>query len=161
MTVFDLDSVTSRIVVWKLGFLKRQLTVGAMGVAAVAMRSLLDDPNSLCLVGESRELEEHFGTNYTDTILEGGDEVSMHEVKRGIKQADRVKKLEKCRERAPLIVEIVNKGGSWARLWDSALHLSTRHTCRALSCWHITVMDQIRVLCVTRTTLILTPLDTF
>lgn len=45
--------------------MKRQLAVGAVGVAAMAMRSLLelDDPNSLCLVGnvESRELEEHFG----------------------------------------------------------------------------------------------------
>ena len=66
MTVLDLDSVTSRIVVWKLGFLKRQLAVGAVGVAAVAMRPLLDDPNSL--------LVEHFGTNYNDAILEGGDE---------------------------------------------------------------------------------------
>ena len=88
MTVLDLDSVTSRIVVWKLRFLKRQLAKGAGGVAAVAMRSLLDDPNSLCLVGECRELEEHFGTNYTDAILEGGDEVSMHEVKKVVKQAD-------------------------------------------------------------------------
>ena len=51
MTVLDLDSVPSRIVVRKLGFLKRQLAVGAMGVAAVAMRSLLDDPNSLSLYG--------------------------------------------------------------------------------------------------------------
>ena len=78
MTVLDLDLVTYRIVVRKLGFLKRELTVGAVGVAAVAMRSLLDDPNSLCLVVECRELEEHFGTNCTDAILEGGDEVSMH-----------------------------------------------------------------------------------
>ena len=92
----DLDSVTSKIVVWKLGFLKRQLAVGVVGVAAVVMRSLLDDPNSLCLVRECRQLEEHFGTSYTDAILEGGDEVSMHEVKRVIKQADRVSKLEKC-----------------------------------------------------------------
>ena len=77
--------------------------------------------------------EQHFGTSYfiqyTDAILESGDEVSiaMHEVKRVIKQADRVSKLEKCRERAPLIVEVMNKGGSWARLWDSALHLGTQH----------------------------------
>ena len=28
----------------------------------------------LYMVGECRELEEHFGTNYTDAILEGGDE---------------------------------------------------------------------------------------
>ena len=90
--------------------MKRQLAVGAMGVAAVAMNV------------------ESFGTNYTDAILEGGDEVSMQEVKRVVKQADRVSKLEKCRERASLIVEVVNKGGSWARPWDSALHLCTRHT---------------------------------
>ena len=126
-SIMDLDSVTSRIVVRKFGFLKRQLAVGAVGVAAVAMRSLLDDPNSLCLVGECRELEEHFGTCFSDVILEGDDEVSMHEVKRVIKQVDRVSKLEKCRKRAFLIVDVMNKGGSWARLWDSALHLGTQH----------------------------------
>ena len=61
------------------------------------------------MVGECRELEEHFGTNYTDAILEGGDDLSMHEVKRVIKQADRVSKLDKCRERAPpLIFEVMN-----------------------------------------------------
>ena len=49
MTILDLDSVTFRIVVWKLGFLKRQLTEGVMGVAAVVMRSLLDDPNLISL----------------------------------------------------------------------------------------------------------------
>ena len=65
------------------------------------------------------------GTNYTDAILEGGDEVSMHELKTVVKQAYRVRK---CGEKAPLIVEVVNKGGSWARLWDSGLHLGTRHT---------------------------------
>ena len=52
----------------------------------------------------------------------------MQDVKRVVKQVGRVSKLEKCRERASLIVEVVNKGGSWARPWDSALHLGTRHT---------------------------------
>ena len=91
MTVLNLDSVTSRIVMWKLRFLKRQLAEGVVGVAAVVMRSLVDDPYSLCLVGESWR-----NTFYTDAILKGGDEVSMHEVKRVVKQADRVSKLEKC-----------------------------------------------------------------
>ena len=63
LTVLDLESV---IVAWKLGFLKRQLAVGAMGVAAMAMRSLLDDPDSL---SSWKMLEEYFGTNYTDAIL--------------------------------------------------------------------------------------------
>ena len=47
-----MEPVASRIVVRKLGFLKRQLAEGAVGVAVVAMRSLMDDPDSLCLVGE-------------------------------------------------------------------------------------------------------------
>ena len=100
-----------------------------MGVAAaVAMWSLMDDPDSLCLVGECRELEECFGTNYTDSILAGADEVSMDEVKRVVKQADGVRRLEKCADRAPLIAEVVNRGGSWIKLWDATLHLGTRHT---------------------------------
>ena len=45
-----------------------------------------------------------------------------------VKQADRVSKLEKCRGRAPVIVAVVNKRGSWDRLWDSALHLGTQYT---------------------------------
>ena len=40
----------------------------------------------------------------------------MDEVKSVVKQVNRVSRLKKCRERAPLIVEVVNKGGGWARL---------------------------------------------
>ena len=47
VTALDMESVASRIVVRKLGFLKRQLAEGAVGVAAVAMRSLIDDPDLL------------------------------------------------------------------------------------------------------------------
>ena len=64
VTALDMVSVTSEIAVRKLGFLKRQLAEGAEGVGAVAMRSLLDDPNSLCLVGECRELEECLGMRF-------------------------------------------------------------------------------------------------
>ena len=46
-------------------------------------------------VGECRELEECFGTNYTDTILAGADGVGMREIKRVVRQADRVRQLEK------------------------------------------------------------------
>ena len=56
----------------------------------------------------TEELEEHFGTK--------------------VNQADRVSKLEKCREKAPLILEVVNKEGNWARLQDSAVHLGTWYT---------------------------------
>ena len=105
--------------------LKRQLAEGA---AAVAMRSLMDDPDSLCLVGKCRELEDCFGTNYTDAILlqVATDELSMNEVKRVVRQA--VGRLEKCVDRAHLIAEVVNRGGSWIKLWDATLHLGTCHT---------------------------------
>ena len=118
----DMESVTS---VRKLEFLRRQLAEGAEGIGAVAMRSLVDEPNSLCLVGECRELEECFGTSYTDAILASADDVSMREVKR---EADRVRNLERCAERVPLITEVVNRGGNWSRLWEATLHLGTRHT---------------------------------
>ena len=49
----------------KLGFLKRTVWDGAIGVAA-AMRAMVDDVTSLCLVRECRELEEGFGTHITD-----------------------------------------------------------------------------------------------
>ena len=124
----DMNSVTSEVAVRKLGVLRRQLAEDAVGVGAVAMRSLVDHPNSLCLVRECRELEECFGINYTDTILAGADGVGMREIKRVVRQADRVRQLEKCTERAPLIAEVVCRGGSWMRLWDAALHLGTRHT---------------------------------
>ena len=66
MAALDVDSVASRIVVRKL---ERQLAEGTEGVAAVAVRSLMDDPDLFCLVGECRELEECFGTHYTDAIV--------------------------------------------------------------------------------------------
>ena len=47
VTALDMESVASRIVVRKLGLLKRQLAEGAVGVAAVAMRSLIDDSDLL------------------------------------------------------------------------------------------------------------------
>ena len=53
VTAMDMNSVTSEVAVRKLGFLKRQLADDAVGVGAVAMRSLVDHPNSLCLSAES------------------------------------------------------------------------------------------------------------
>ena len=34
-------------------------------VGVMALKSLIDDPESLCLVKECRDLEDHFGTKYT------------------------------------------------------------------------------------------------
>ena len=45
------------------------------------------------------------------TILTGADEISMREVKRVVRQAERVRKPERCAERAPLIAEVGIKMG--------------------------------------------------
>ena len=41
----------------------------ADGVGDKVFRSLLDDVSSMCLVRECRELEEHLGSNVTESIL--------------------------------------------------------------------------------------------
>ena len=47
-----------------------------------------------------------------------------------MREADRVRNLERCAEREPLIAEVVimNRGGNWSRLWDATLLLGMRHT---------------------------------
>ena len=44
-------------------------------IGGEAMRALSDHADSLCLVKECRELEEVFGTSYTDVILGGAEDV--------------------------------------------------------------------------------------
>lgn len=61
----------SRLLLRKLGFLKRTLSDTATGVGAAAMESMVDDVSSLCLVKEYRELEERFGTHFTERIISG------------------------------------------------------------------------------------------
>ena len=75
-------SVRSRLLVRKLGFLKRTVRDGATGVGAAAMRSMVDDVAFLCLVKQCKELEEGFGSQFTDKILGGdADQINMKEVK--------------------------------------------------------------------------------
>ena len=64
-----------------------------MGPAA--LRSMVDDVDTLCLVRECRELEESFGTHFTDKILcRGIDQIEMREVRKTIRQLDKGKILE-------------------------------------------------------------------
>ena len=57
VTTLEMESVRSRLLVRKLGFLKRTVRDGATGVGGAAMRSMVDDVASLCLVKECRELD--------------------------------------------------------------------------------------------------------
>ncbi len=90
------------------------------------MQALSDDVESLCLVCECRELEEGFGTSFTDLLLEGAEGVSMREVRDDIRKRDREMMLAKCVEKSQLVVQ-VGEEVAWTKLWDCIMDLGPRH----------------------------------
>ena len=76
------------------------------GVGAEMMRVMSDDVESLCLVKECREMEEGFGTSFTDELLSGAESVDLRDVRKEIRKIDREKMLEKYAEKSQLIVEV-------------------------------------------------------
>ena len=89
------------------------------GVGAEMMRVMSE---SLCLVKECRELEEGFGTSFTDGVLSGAESVDFRHVRKEIRKIDREKMLEKCTEKSQLTVEVRKEVG-WSKLWDSVMDL--------------------------------------
>ena len=65
MTTLDVESVSSRLIIRKLS----QLSHNAVGVGTKTMKSLVDGVDSLCLIKECRDLENIYGTRYTDETL--------------------------------------------------------------------------------------------
>ena len=108
------------------------------------MRSLSDDMESLCLVKECRELELYYGTNLTDIVLTDPDTISRRASRKNLRVIDRDKLVEKCSMKSPSIACIIRKGGSWPKLWDSALQLGSIGTplvCRICQdYWYIMVV---------------------
>ena len=92
------------------------------------MKSLSDDVESLCLVKECCELESTFGTNFTKDLLTDSNFVSKCVIRKTIRGIDREGLVLKCSTKSPFIGGVVKRGGSWPKLWDSTLHLGSRHT---------------------------------
>ena len=67
-------------------------------IGVMAMKSLIDDSESLCLVKECRELEDHFGTEYTAQILSDADSCSAKEIQKVICNIDKEKLISRCVE---------------------------------------------------------------
>ena len=109
----------------KTEFLKRLLEDRATGIGAAAVRSLTDDVESLCLVNECHKLEINYGTNFVDTMLVNANNVSLHIIKKTIRGIDREKLVQ---SKFLTITGVTSRGGSWPKLLNSALHLSSRHT---------------------------------
>ena len=64
-----LEDMHSRLLTRKLGFLRWHLVKEASGIGTLVVTSMLDDPDSLCIVQECRDLEEEYGTKFTDKIF--------------------------------------------------------------------------------------------
>ena len=116
------------LLIRKLSFLKRLLNENAVGIGSIAVKSLMDDPESICLVKECRSLEGDYGTSYTDKLLTNADEVVLREMKNDIRKRDKARLVRKCTTKAPLIVEVNRRGGHWRAIWDSVLQCGSIHT---------------------------------
>ena len=66
------------------------------------MRSL-DDVESLCVIRGCRELENYFGTNFTDTVLFDANAVCLRTIKKTIHKIDKEKLVLKCHKKSPTI----------------------------------------------------------
>ena len=64
---------------------------------------------------------------YTTQILSDADSCSAKEIQKVVCSIDREKSFSRCVEKAPYIAEITSRGGSWTKIWDSALHLGSKH----------------------------------
>ena len=122
--VMGWPSMRARVLVRKLSFLRRLVLGDGSKLGSRMLRSLVDDEDSVTLVRECRELEEAYGTHYTDAVLRAEEEVGPHprEMKEEILRLDREMRLIRCTQadKAPVVADIARLAG-WERLWDAAL----------------------------------------
>ena len=71
------------------------------------------------LVEECKEMEEWFGSTFTDIIL-SRSLGSIREMKKEILELDKKVHVDRYLEKAPMVAEVSRRIG-WARLWDAAL----------------------------------------
>ena len=83
--------------------------------------ALCNEVDSICLVKECRELEENFGTQFTEAIT-SKNSGCLRQMKKVIMDVDRRRMLERCEEKATMIAKVAECPG-WAKLWDHTLDL--------------------------------------
>ena len=83
--------------------MRRLLKDDAVGVWPELVRAGANDVGSLCLVKECVELEEMFGCVVVQKLLE------VESMKKVIMQKDRNMSIQKCKDKAPLNAEVVEK----------------------------------------------------
>ena len=114
-----------------MSFLHRVANSNPFSLSGRTVLALSQDINSLCLVKECRELEEGFGTHFTDDIL-ARREVHPKDIRATIHDRDLQQNTAKCSGKAPIIAEVANRVG-WSKLWDVAMDLGVK-SIRGLQC---------------------------
>ena len=114
----------SRLLVTKLGFLRRVMESSSWSLSGQVLEAPCDDVESMCLVKECRKLEESFGTRHVSyhTAVIRGNAAAAKEMKETIYQQDGQKLGDRCWEKAPVIAEVARRVG-WAQLWDATLDI--------------------------------------
>ena len=65
----NIPLIRSRVFIAKLGFLQKVMKADPCSPSERTIFALSEDVDSRCLVKERKQLEEWFGTNFTDDIL--------------------------------------------------------------------------------------------
>ena len=121
IATLDVPTMKCRVLVKKLGFLKRVMGRDTDSLSGCVVLALYNEVDSICLVRECRELEESFGTRFTEAIT-SKNLCCLRQMKKVIMDVDRRRMLERCEEKAPMIAKAAECPG-WAKLWDHALNL--------------------------------------
>ena len=64
----DMPTMKCRVLERKLGLLMRVMAGDTDSLSGSILLAMCDDVESICLVRECREMEEHFGTHFTSDI---------------------------------------------------------------------------------------------
>ena len=131
MIVMDCLSAEAHCLTRKLCFLRRITDSSSDTLSSQTLFALSDDIESVCLIRECLELEEHFNTNFTHLLLlsssdsESDEESrpSPRQIKDQIVRTDKSLLLEKCRKNEDTrLIGDITRMVSWSKLWDLALN---------------------------------------
>ena len=129
MIVMDCLSAEARCLTRKLCFLRR-ITDSSDTLSSQTLFALSDDIESVCLIRECLELEEHLNTNFTHPLLISSSDsesdkesrLSPRQIKDQIARNDK-SLLEKCsKNQDTRLIADIARMVSWSKLWDLALN---------------------------------------
>ena len=131
MIVMDCLSAEARCLTRKPCFLRRITDSSSDTLSLQTLFALSDDIESVCLIRECLELEEHLNTNFTHPLLISSSDSesdkesrpSPRQIKDQIARNDKSLLLEKCsKNQDTRLIADIARMVSWSKLWDLALN---------------------------------------